>query len=274
MQEDAPAPEAPEEAAAAAPAETVAAAPEEAPAAAPAAAAAAPAARSRGPPKRPLSELEVGAEIEGTVKGTTSYGAFVDIGFATDGLLHISDLAAGFVKEVSEVVNSGDKVTVTVKAVNREKNQVSLTMIKAGDQAAAAAASPSRSQKPKVDLSKYEGMDSQIKMKGVISSIASYGCFVNLEDGLDGLVHISEISDERIETVESKVSVGQEVEVRVLSVDAGKRRVSLSMKDWVEGEEPVNMKAVMAEVDEGQPVFKSQLEIALARAEAKLAASA
>merc|ERR1711871_4162 len=164
-----------------------------------------------------------------------------------------------------EVVKQGDKVTVTIKGINTDKNQLSLTMRKPGDE-------PPRKERPqrqaRPDLSKWAAMDQQTVMTGTVSSVASYGCFVTLEEGVDGLVHISEVSEGRINSVEEVVAVGQEVQVRVVSVDKSKGRIGLSMKAYVEPEPEVNVKAMMQEAD--QPVFKTVLELAIEKAEAQL----
>jgi len=190
---------------------------------------AAPPPRSKGK-KTPLEELEVGSTIEGTIRSVQSYGAFVDLGASTDGLLHVSEMSDEFVKDANDMFKVGDSVSVRIKSINTEKGQVALSC-------KSESAEPRRSspRRGKVDLSEYESADEKEFITGTVNSITSYGAFVTLKEGVDGLVHISAIQEGGVSKVEDVLSEGQQVQVRVVSFDGSKRRIGLSMKPWVEG---------------------------------------
>ncbi len=162
-----------------------------------------------------LENLQEGQEIKGVVKNLTDYGAFVDLG-GIDGLLHITDMAWKRVKHPSEVVDIGDEISVKVLKFDRERNRVSLGLKQMGDD-------------PWVNLSRRypEGT----RMFGKVTNIADYGCFVEIEEGVEGLVHVSEMDWTNKNVHPSKiVSLGDEVEVMVLDIDEERRRVSLGIK--------------------------------------------
>ena len=160
------------------------------------------------------AEVVVGKAYMGTVKSLTSYGAFVDIG-GVDGLVHISELAWSRIKHPSEVVNAGDEIAVYVKDVDKENHKVSLGYKKSEDD-------PWEKLKAEFPIGTV--------FKAPVVSITKFGAFVRMMPGIDGLVHISEISSERVEKVSDVLSVGQEVEVKLTDVDFDKKRISLSMK--------------------------------------------
>lgn len=186
--------------------------------------------RSKGP-KTPIEEIEVGSTLEGTIRSVQSYGAFVDLGASTDGLLHVSEMSDDFVKDANDLFKVGDSVSVRVKGVNIEKGQVALSC-KSED---APRRGGGRRERP--DLSEYEGADDKVFITGKVNSITSYGAFVTLKEGVDGLVHISAIQEGGVGKVEDVLSEGQEVQVRVVSFDKSKRRIGLSMKPWTEQSE-------------------------------------
>jgi small subunit ribosomal protein S1 len=162
-----------------------------------------------------LETLQEGQEIKGIVKNLTDYGAFVDLG-GIDGLLHITDMAWKRVKHPSEVVEIGDEISVKVLKFDRERNRVSLGLKQMGDD-------------PWVNLARRypEGT----RMFGKVTNIADYGCFVEIEEGVEGLVHVSEMDWTNKNVHPSKVvSLGDEVEVMVLDIDEERRRVSLGIK--------------------------------------------
>lgn len=187
--------------------------------------------RRRAPrePRTPVEDLELGSTVEGTVRSVQSYGAFVNIGATTDGLLHVSEMADTFVKDATEMFKVGDKVSVRIKSVNTEKQQVALSC-----KSESAVTTPRRARGGKADMSEYESADPKVFVSGKVSSITSFGAFVTLKEGVDGLIHISAISEQRCESVEDVLSVGQEVQVRVISFDPSKRRLGLSMREYVE----------------------------------------
>jgi len=198
----------------------------------------APARRARAPraPKTKLEDLATDVEIPGTVRSVQSYGAFVDIGAETDGLLHVSEISNEYVKDATEVLNVGDSVTVRVKMVNMEKKQVALT---AKDPNAAPAPRPERSgggRGPK-DISEYVDADEKAYITGTVSRIQEYGAFIQLKDGVDGLVHISELAEGGVGAVTDVLKEGQEIQVRVIKVDTDSGRIGLSMKPWVAEED-------------------------------------
>lgn len=160
------------------------------------------------------SGVEVGKQLTGTVKSLTSYGAFVDIG-GVDGLVHISELSWNRIKHPSEVVKVGDEISVYVKEIDQENHKVSLGYKKAEDD-------------PWAKLQAEYPVGSVFKAPVV--SITKFGAFVRILPGIDGLVHISEISNDRVEKVTDALTVGQEVDVKLTDADYDKKRISLSIK--------------------------------------------
>ncbi|MCB1745894.1 MAG: 30S ribosomal protein S1 [Gammaproteobacteria bacterium] len=162
-----------------------------------------------------LDALTEGTVVKGLVKNLTDYGAFIDLG-GIDGLLHITDMAWRRVKHPSEVVNIGDEVEVKVLKFDRERQRVSLGLKQLGDD-------------PWVDISRRYPENS--RLFGKVSNIADYGCFVEIEEGVEGLVHVSEMDWTNKNVHPSKVvHLGEEVEVMVLDIDEERRRISLGMK--------------------------------------------
>ena len=162
-----------------------------------------------------LAELQEGNTVKGIVKNLTDYGAFVDLG-GIDGLLHITDMAWKRVKHPSEVVNVGDEIDVKILKFDRERQRVSLGMKQLGDD-------------PWKDLARRYPQQSRIF--GKVTNIADYGCFVEIEDGVEGLVHVSEMDWTNKNVNPSRiVQVGEEVEVMVLEIDEDRRRISLGIK--------------------------------------------
>ncbi|MCU7859480.1 MAG: 30S ribosomal protein S1 [Candidatus Thiodiazotropha sp. (ex Lucinoma kastoroae)] len=162
-----------------------------------------------------LENLQEGQEIKGVVKNLTDYGAFVDLG-GIDGLLHITDMAWKRVKHPSEVVEIGDEISVKILKFDRERNRVSLGLKQMGDD-------------PWVALARR--YPESTRLFGKVTNIADYGCFVEIEEGVEGLVHVSEMDWTNKNVHPSKiVSLGDEVEVMVLDIDEERRRVSLGIK--------------------------------------------
>ena len=171
-----------------------------------------------------LKSLQEGIKLKGVVKNLTDYGAFVDLG-GIDGLLHITDMAWKRVKHPSEVVNVGDELEVKVLKFDRERSRVSLGLKQLGAD-------------PWTDLSRRHPQNSRIF--GRVTNIADYGCFVEIEEGVEGLVHVSEMDWTNKNVSPHKVvQIGDEVEVMVLDIDEDRRRISLGLKQcmpnpWVE----------------------------------------
>ena len=162
-----------------------------------------------------LENLEEGQVITGIVKNLTDYGAFVNLG-GLDGLLHITDIAWKRVKHPSEALNVGDEVTVRVLKFDRERNRVSLGMKQLGED-------------PWADIARR--YPEKTRIFGKVTNITDYGAFVELEEGVEGLVHVSEMDWTNKNVHPNKVChLGDEVEVMVLEVDSERRRISLGMK--------------------------------------------
>jgi small subunit ribosomal protein S1 len=162
-----------------------------------------------------LERLEEGVILKGVVKNLTDYGAFIDLG-GIDGLLHITDMAWKRVHHPSEVVNVGDELEVRVLRFDRERNRVSLGLKQLGED-------------PWNDLSRRYPVST--RLFGTVSNITDYGCFVEIEDGVEGLVHVSEMDWTNKNVNPAKVvHTGDEVEVMVLDIDEERRRISLGMK--------------------------------------------
>jgi small subunit ribosomal protein S1 len=162
-----------------------------------------------------LSSLEDGAVVKGVVKNLTDYGAFVDLG-GIDGLLHITDMAWKRVKHPSEVVTVGDEIDVKILRFDKEKTRVSLGIKQLGSDPWEAIA---------------RRYPANTRLVGKVTNIADYGCFVEIEEGVEGLVHVSEMDWTNKNVNPSKVvTVGEEVEVMVLDIDEERRRISLGLK--------------------------------------------
>ena len=177
-----------------------------------------------------LENIEEGSKAKGIIKNLTDYGAFVDLG-GIDGLLHITDMAWKRVKHPSELVNIGDEIDVVVLKYEKDKQRVSLGMKQLGKD-------PWHEIQDRYPIQK--------KLQGKITNIADYGCFVEIEEGVEGLVHVSEMDWTNKNVNPSKiVVVGQEVEVMVLEIDESRRRISLGIKQcqpnpWAEFSLKVN----------------------------------
>ena len=166
-----------------------------------------------------LDSLEEGQVVKGVVKNLTEYGAFVDLG-GIDGLLHVTDMAWRRVKHPSEVVEVGEELQVKILRFDSERNRVSLGLKQLGDD-------------PWVDIGRR--YPPQARLFGKVTNVADYGCFVQIEEGVEGLVHVSEMDWTSKNVNPGKiVHVGQEVEVMVLDINEERRRVSLGLKQCLE----------------------------------------
>ncbi|HLE01245.1 MAG TPA: 30S ribosomal protein S1 [Bdellovibrionota bacterium] len=162
-----------------------------------------------------LSTLQEGMIVSGTVKNITEYGAFIDLG-GMDGLLHITDMSWGRIKHPSELFAVGDEIKVKILKYDREKERVSLGLKQV-------------SPNPWDDV-EYK-FPVGVKVKGKVVSVKDYGAFVELEDGIEGLIHVSEMSwTERVKHPSKLINVGDEVECKVLEVDPKNKRISLGLK--------------------------------------------
>ena len=162
-----------------------------------------------------LESLQEGMVVKGVVKNLTDYGAFVDLG-GIDGLLHITDMAWKRIKHPSEIVNVGDEIDVRILKFDRERNRVSLGLKQLGED-------------PWVAIKTRYPENSRVKAK--VTNLTDYGCFAEIEEGVEGLVHVSEMDWTNKNIHPSKVvQVGDEVEVMILDIDEERRRISLGIK--------------------------------------------
>ena len=180
-----------------------------------------------------MNQIQVGEICEGTVRSVKDFGAFVDIG-GLDGLIHISQMSWDRVNHPSEVVSEGDKVKVRIEKINPQDGRIGLSLRALQDHP-------------------WTGIDSQFRVsdvvKGTGSRIAQFGAFVKLAPGVEGLVHVSELAHHRVSLVSSVVSEGEEVDVKILSVDTEAQRISLSIKQTITAPE-VDTSSKDEDVDE------------------------
>lgn len=166
-----------------------------------------------------MSKIDVGYIVDGTIKNLTEYGAFVDIG-GIDGLLHVTDMSWGRIHHPGDQFAVGDNLQVKVLKLDREKDKISLGY---------------KQLQPDPWSTVVEVYPVNTKLKGIVSSVTEYGVFVELEPGVEGLVHVSEISwSRRAQSPKRIFNKGQEVEVQVLGVDTVEKRISLGMKQFLE----------------------------------------
>jgi len=162
-----------------------------------------------------IHDLNPKMRLQGTVSRVELFGAFVDVGVGTDGLVHISQLSTRRVNRVSEVVKEGDSVTVWVVGVEPAKKRINLTMI----------------EPPAVD---WDDLRAGQVFTGTVKRLERFGAFVDIGATRDGLVHVSEITSDYIQDPKEFVKPGDEVQVKVLNVDRKRRRIELSMKELEE----------------------------------------
>ena len=167
----------------------------------------------------------VGSKVQGKVRNFTAYGAFIELEEGIDGMIHVSDMSwTRKINHPSECLQKGQEVEAVVLDVNAKEQRISLGLKQAQND-------------PWEDIAKKYPVG--MVVKGKVSKVASFGAFVELEDGVDGLVHISQISDQRVEKVKDALDVGQEVEARVVKVDRGERRIGLSIRAMTMTEEEI-----------------------------------
>lgn len=173
-----------------------------------------------------LNTLEVGQRIQGVVQRITDFGAFVDIG-GIDGLVHISQLAHEHVEKASDVVSEGEEIEVEVLSIDKENERISLS-------------------RKNVIPGPWENISECVKngdvLEGKVQRLVSFGAFVEVFPGVEGLVHISQIANRHIGRPEEVLEVGQTVKVKVLNVDEENKRISLSIKELEEDKEDINIK--------------------------------
>ncbi len=158
-----------------------------------------------------IHTLEVGQHLVGKVKNIAEFGAFVDVGIAQDGLVHISELSKQKVEKVTDVISPGQEVEVWVKKIDSKRGRISLTMVKPV-------------------ILKFKDIDDEAELDGVVTRLESYGAFIDIGADRDGLVHISQITYDYIKHPEEALKVGDPVKVKVLKVNRKKRQIDLSIK--------------------------------------------
>ncbi len=175
-----------------------------------------------------LEDLEVGDIKEGSISSIVNFGAFVDIG-GMDGLVHVSELSWRHVENPNEIVKVGDKVTVKVLEIDNEKERISLSIKQV-------------TEDPWLDFELSFKEDDVVE--GEVTKVVPFGSFVTIGKGVEGLVHVTEISIEKVDSPELALAIGQKVQVKIIELDVPKRRVNLSIKqadpNWVEIEEEKN----------------------------------
>jgi 4-hydroxy-3-methylbut-2-enyl diphosphate reductase len=162
-----------------------------------------------------FATLEVGQQLKGTVSRLVDFGAFIDLG-GVDGLVHVSEVSWKRVRKVSDVLAMGDQVVVTVLAIDSEKSKISLTLKDINND-------------PWNNIEERYPVDSIVT--GTVARLAAFGAFVTLEDGVDGLVHISQISNRRIARPEDVLTVGETIDVKVTAIDIENHKISLSKRE-------------------------------------------
>jgi small subunit ribosomal protein S1 len=186
-----------------------------------------------------LQDLKPKQEMRGKVKKIELYGAFVDLGIGTDGLLHISQLSTERVKNVSDVVKEGDEVTVWVRNVDVDQRRIDLTMVQPAEK-------------------NFNEVQQGQVLSGTVVRVEKFGAFVDVGAERPGMVHVSELTNGYVSSPSEVVKVGQEVQVRVIKVNNKKKQIDLSMKAL---EEPVEMPQ-----EEDNEEMPTAMELALRRA--------
>ena len=175
---------------------------------------------------RRVVRLSVGQEVKGIIKRITDFGAFVDIGAGRDGLVHISEMAVGRVNQVSDVVQTGQEMTLWIKKLDRARNRISLTLI-----------SP--------DTKTIKDINDGDVVPGTVARLVPYGAFIDIGVGTDALLHVREMSNNYVAKPEDVVKIGETLDVRILSVNRRRRRIDVSLKGLRDEPEPE-----MAEMDQ------------------------
>ena len=172
-------------------------------------------------------KFPIGSTVEGEVKNVTDFGVFVDIGEGIDGLIHVSDLSwTKKVNHPSELFNKGDKVRAIVLSIDKETEKFSLGI-------------------KQLERDPWENIKTRYKIgqgiEGKVTKVADFGAFVELEEGLEGLIHISELSEENVAKVADAVKIGDAVKAEIISIDPRERKIGLSVKSFLKSEERANI---------------------------------
>lgn len=236
--------------------------------------------KKKGPRGKPLSEFNEGDTVTARVKSLASYGAFVDIGAQTDGLLHISQLSVDYVSDIKEVLDVGQEIEVRILNIDEGKNQIALSLLTSAQEEEAKEAASSRAPRRERQNNNNnrrddsavlaqlneKGWDSEQFVEGTVVSTVDFGAFVRIDASklnadvsgeIDGLVHISALAAGRVDSVSSVVSVNDKVQVRVKGI--ANRKVSLSMVS-VEDEKAANAARSFDGPVEGNKEWREDLE--------------
>lgn len=204
-----------------------------------------------------IADLKPGMELRGRVAKIELYGAFVDLGVGTNGLLHISQLSTERVKNVTDIVKEGDEITVWVRSVDVEQGRIDLTQIKPREQQPQA-----QGQWQAQGQAQGRGGFRQVKVNDVLSGkvvrLEKFGAFVDIGTERPGMVHVKEMGSGYVDSPQDLVKIGDEIQVKVIKVNARKKQIDLSMKAL---EEPI----VMPD-DESDEPMPTAMELALRRA--------
>ncbi len=206
------------------------------------------------PPKKIVRKLAVGQEVRGRVRRLADFGAFIDIGVGTDGLVHVSEMSQKRVNKPSDILSVGDEVTAWIKSLDKEHNRISLTLLPPGTRTIR-------------DLKKGE------VVKGTVTRIEKYGVFVDIGVGYEGMVHVKEMAHTYINHPSDVVSIGDEIEAEVINVQQRRGRIDLSMRAVMPEPEPEPIEALVEEAleDEGEDeeAVPTVFEYALKKAQSK-----
>lgn len=196
--------------------------------------------------KKLLDKLEKGKVVKGVVSSIVNFGAFVDLG-GVDGLIHISELSWSHVDHPSEILSVGDEIDVEILDVDRERSRVSLGL---------------KQTQPDPWREAVKRFKSGEIIEGAITKLVPFGAFVEVAQGVEGLIHISELSDKKIEFPEEIVKIGEKIKVKVVDVDLDRRRLSLSLKQAAppEEEKPVEEKPAEEKPAKEKPVEEKPVE--------------
>jgi len=234
--------------------------------------------KKRGPKGKDLSEFEAGSMVKGTVRSIATYGAFIDFGATTDGLLHISQLSSEYVGDVNSVLKAGQEVEARILSIDKEKGQVALSLLTQEQSDAGKSSQRQRRERPqrqntRRDDSKVlaqlseKGWDSASFVEGTVVSTVDFGCFVRVdasklnsecEGELDGLVHISAMAAGRVNAATDIVSPDDKVQVRMLGINGNK--VSLTMLSVESAESKTESSDAPAGGGDGAADWKESLE--------------
>jgi small subunit ribosomal protein S1 len=193
------------------------------------------------PPRKVVKTLTVGQEVDGVVKRVTDFGAFIDIGVGRDGLVHVSEMSRGRVAKASDIVKEGDKVTVWVKELDREKNRISLSMIAPGTLT-------------------LRDLEEGMVLAGRVTRLERYGAFIDIGVGRDGMLHVKEMGRGYVEKPEDVVNVGDEMPVQIVGIDRRRGRVDLSIKELLPPPPEPTVQEVQAVVAVAEPVFAADAD--------------